>query len=138
MPTRRRGERGVEVASFGGASPRRSTILVVDDDPLIAMGAVDMLEDIGHNVLEAYSARQALEILKSAEPIDLLMTDHSMPGMTGVELVRLARDVRPRLPVLLVSGCGDLANGEASSLPRLRKPYHLSQLQAEIARLLGH
>ena len=65
---------------------RAATILVVDDDPLIAMSAVDMLEDLGHKVIEVHSAKQALEILERGDEIDLIMTDHAMPGMTGTEL----------------------------------------------------
>jgi CheY-like chemotaxis protein len=114
-----------------------ATILVVDDDPLIAMSAVDMLEDIGHKVIEAHSGRQALEILRNDEAIDLMMTDHSMPSMTGLELARQAHTLRPGLPILLVTGYADLPSGETTTLPRLGKPYQQSQLQAEIARLLG-
>jgi DNA-binding LytR/AlgR family response regulator len=65
------------------------------------------------------------------------MTDQTMPGMTGLELARLAQDLRPDLPILLVTGHGDFANGEISGLPRLGKPYHQSQLEAELARLLS-
>jgi CheY-like chemotaxis protein len=100
------------------------------------MMAIDMVEDIGHKAIEARSGRQALEILKTMQPIDLLLTDHAMPGMSGLELARLAQDLRPELPVLLVTGYGDFAGGEITDLPRLGKPYHQSQLEAEIARLL--
>ena len=64
-------------------APRPATILVVDDDALIAMSTVDMLEDLGHTVLEAHSGREALEILRSGTAVDLMMTDQAMPGMTG-------------------------------------------------------
>ena len=63
---------------------RPATILVVDDDPLIAMSAVDMLEDLGHTVIEANSAQRASEILEAGQAVDLMMTDQAMPGMTGV------------------------------------------------------
>jgi len=126
-----------QVSPGGGAGEGGIvTVLVVDDDPLVAMTAVDMLEDIGLKTLRAHSGRQALELLKSSQPIDLLMTDSAMPGMTGVELARLARDLLPQLPILLVTGHGEHANSEATGLPCLGKPYHQAQLQAAIDNLL--
>ena len=116
---------------------RPATILVVDDDPLIAMSTVDMLEDLGHKVIEVHSAKQALEILERGDVVDLIMTDHAMPGMTGTELAVIAQQKRPRLPVLLATGYADLPNGQKSELPRLSKPYNQSQLQTEISRLLA-
>jgi CheY-like chemotaxis protein len=112
------------------------TILLVDDDPLITMAAVDMLEDLGHRVIEANSAKRALEIPESGEVIDLLVTDHAMPGMTGTELAAIAYRDRAALPVLLTTGYADLPNGQKTHLPLLSKPYDQEQLQAEISRLL--
>ena len=115
---------------------RPATILVVDDDPLIAMSAVDMLEDLGHTVIEANSAQRASEILEAGQAVDLMMTDQAMPGMTGVELAEIARRTRPNMPVLLATGYTDLPMAHKSNLPRLSKPYLQAQLQAEIDRLL--
>jgi CheY-like chemotaxis protein len=117
-------------------SGRMATILVVDDDPLIAMSTVDMLEDLGHTVIEAHSAKRALEILEAGQPIDLMMTDQAMPGMTGIELAEIARTKRPDMPVLLATGYADLPAGTRASLPRLSKPYQQAQLQTEIEKLL--
>ncbi|XUJ32611.1 ATP-binding protein [Bradyrhizobium japonicum] len=61
-------------------------ILFVDDDLLIAGSTVDLLEDLGHQVIEAHSAIEALRLLESGLAADLLITDHAMPGMTGIEL----------------------------------------------------
>jgi PAS domain S-box-containing protein len=115
---------------------RPATILVVDDDPLIAMSTVDMLEDLGHTVIEANSAKRALEILDAGQAVDLMMTDHAMPGMTGVELARIVRGRCPNMPVLLATGYADIPAGQMSNLPRLAKPYQQAQLRAEIDRLL--
>jgi signal transduction histidine kinase/DNA-binding response OmpR family regulator len=119
------------------ANARAAIILVVDDDPLIAMSTVDMLEDLGHTAIEANSASQALAIVETEQALDLMMTDQAMPGMTGTELAKIVRDKRPELPVLLATGYADLPAGQKSDLPRLSKPYHQSQLQAEIEKLLG-
>jgi CheY-like chemotaxis protein len=115
---------------------RPATILVVDDDPLIAMSTVNMLEDLGHTAIEANSAQRALEILEAGQAVDLMMTDQAMPGMTGIELAEIARGKRPNMPILLATGYADLPTAHKSNLPRLSKPYHQAQLQAEIDRLL--
>jgi CheY-like chemotaxis protein len=116
--------------------PLAKTVLVVDDEPLIRSAAAEMLQDLGHRVIEANSAKRALEIIESGEVIDLLVTDHTMPGMTGTELAAIAHRDRPRLPVLLTTGYADLPNGQKTDLPRLSKPYDQEQLQVEISRLL--
>ena len=109
------------------------TILIVDDDALIAMSTVDMLEDLGHEVLEAHSGKRALEILKDVERVDLMITDYSMPKMNGMELATTARELRPDLPILLATGYADLPSGPAIDLPRIDKPYHQERLAAGIA-----
>jgi PAS domain S-box-containing protein len=128
----------VEIAIAAGPSnvSRTATILVVDDDPLIAMSTVGMLEDLGHVVIEANSGKRALEIIDGGQPIDLMMTDQAMPGMTGIQLAEIARSKRPNLPVLLATGYADLPVGKLANIPRLSKPYQQAQLQAEIERLL--
>ena len=115
---------------------RKATILVVEDDPLIAMSTVDMLEDLGHTVVEANSGKRALEILNAGPAVDMMMTDQAMPGMTGMELAKLVRHRHPKMPVLLVTGYADLPASQRTVLPRLSKPYRQSQLKAEIDRLL--
>lgn len=122
------------------AIPRESrpaVILFVDDDPLIAMSTMEMLEDLGHQVIGATSGLHALDILRSDQPIDLMMTDHLMPGMTGIELAAASRKVRPRLPVLLATGYADLPEGVSTDVPRLTKPYHQDQLRDRLAQLLS-
>ena len=112
-------------------------ILLVDDDALIAMSSVDMLEDLGHRVLEANSGQQALDIIKNEPAIDLMITDFSMPGMNGAQLAKAARELRPALPILVATGYADLPAGTEMGLPRLGKPYTQEQLEREIARILS-
>jgi len=116
---------------------RSAVILFVDDDPLIAMSTTEMLEDLGHRVIGANSGLHALDILRSAQPIDLMMTDHVMPGMTGIELAAASREVRPALPILLATGYAELPEGAQVDLPRLAKPYHQDQLRDRLDQLLG-
>ena len=114
-----------------------ATILIVDDDALINIGTADMIEDMGLRALEAYSGREALDILERGDAIDLLITDYSMPGMTGVELAARARQLRPSLPVLLATGYDELPGGEVSDLPRLGKPFQQAELLACLQRALA-
>lgn len=115
--------------------PPSSVILVVDDDALINMSTVDMVQDLGHTVLEAYSGKEALQILGS-QRVDALITDYAMPGMTGVELADRARELHPGLPILLATGYADLPSGTTTDLPRLAKPYQQTELATQISRLL--
>ena len=116
---------------------RSAVILFVDDDPLIAMSTTEMLEDLGHHVIGVSSGLHALDILRSEQPIDLMMTDHVMPGMTGVELAAATREVRPSLPILLATGYAELPEGAQLDLPRLAKPYHQDQLRDRLDQMLG-
>jgi len=116
---------------------RSAVILFVDDDPLIAMSTTEMLEDLGHQVIGASSGLHALDIIRSEQPIDLMMTDHVMPGMTGIELAAASREVRPSLPILLATGYAELPEGAQLDLPRLAKPYHQDQLRDRLDQLLG-
>jgi PAS domain S-box-containing protein len=116
---------------------RSAVILFVDDDPLIALSTTEMLEDLGHHVIGANSGSHALDIIKSEQPIDLMMTDHVMPGMTGIELAAASRELRPSLPILLATGYAELPEGAQLDLPRLAKPYHQDQLRDRLDQLLA-
>jgi signal transduction histidine kinase len=114
----------------------RAKILFVDDDLLIAGSTADLLEDLGHQVIEVHSAMEALRLLEGGLAADLLITDHAMPGMTGIELAREVRRQYPQLPILLATGFSELEGGTVVDVARLAKPYTQAQLAAEIARLL--
>ncbi|UZF95607.1 response regulator [Bosea sp. NBC_00550] len=110
-------------------------ILLVDDDPLVSMGTAAMLEDLGHTVVEVNSGAKALDALLENERIDLVITDHSMPGMTGAELARRIRASRPELPIILASGYAEIPDNEGlEDLLRLGKPFAQSQLTSAIER----
>ena len=117
--------------------PRRASILIVDDENLVRAATAEMLREMGHSVSEAATGSAALERLNSSEHIDLLVTDYLMPGMRGSELIDEARNVRPGLPVLLLTGYANLAKGEAAGLPRLSKPFREADLARSVATLLA-
>ncbi|WP_270937859.1 ATP-binding protein [Falsiroseomonas oryzae] len=117
-----------------GATPARH-VLVVDDDPLVAAGTAMLLEDLGHSAVVATSAAEALARLAREPGVDMVLTDHAMPGMTGMELAERLRRERPDLPVALATGYAELAGTGHGWLPRLTKPYRQEEL-AELVRRL--
>ncbi|MDR6659041.1 signal transduction histidine kinase [Tardiphaga robiniae] len=118
------------------ANTARARILFVDDDLLTAASTVSLLEDLGHDVTEAHSAREALQLLEGGLVADLLITDHAMPDMTGSELAHEVRRRSPSLPVLLATGFAELEGDDVAALPRLSKPYTQDQLSRAIASLV--
>jgi CheY-like chemotaxis protein len=104
----------------------RRVVLVVDDEPLVRMNAVDMFEDMGFEVLEASDGLAALRLLEGRPDVSLLFSDCRMPGMTGPELAEVAADRWPHLRIVLVSG---YINIRPSTWPLLPKPYDAQALQ---------
>src|SRR5690606_36072005 len=97
-------------------------ILVVDDDALVLMNTVDMLEDLGHEVVSASSGAEALRLADSTR-FDVVVTDHAMPRMTGTQLATALRSRQPGLPIILATGYAELPPGSDIGLPRLSKPF---------------
>ena len=119
-------------------TPRRATLLFVDDDFLISLSTAMLLEDLGHTVIKATSGPDALSVLQNGKPIDLLITDYAMPGMTGLQLAEEARRLRPELPILLATGYADLPTQSELSCRGCRSPTSRRQLAEQIATLLGY
>ena len=114
---------------------RAFRVLVVDDDAIVGSGTAAMLEDLGHSVIGADSARRALDLLSAELNIDIVISDDAMPGMTGRELAAEIDRIRPGLPVVIATGYTE-APHETSAWPRLNKPYRQQDLAALIASLL--
>ncbi|OWV84665.1 PAS domain-containing sensor histidine kinase [Rhizobium sp. R693] len=115
-------------------------VLVVEDDPRVRRVAVARLSSMGYSVLEAENGHRALEILQANDNIALLFTDIVMPGgMTGDELAREARDLRPEIAVLFTSGYSEpglVGQDGVHGAQWLRKPYTARDLAATIRELL--
>jgi PAS domain S-box-containing protein len=109
------------------------TILAVDDDPLVLMNTVAILEDMGHRVAQANSARKALNLIDGEPGVDLVITDQAMPVMTGLQLVAAIRERRPGLPAILATGYAELPPGEAADFVKLDKPFREADLMRAIA-----
>ncbi|WP_082145156.1 ATP-binding protein [Microvirga massiliensis] len=114
-----------------------ATVLLVDDEELVRVGTAEMLIDLGYSVIQAGSGVEALGVLRGGEvQIDLLVSDHLMPGMSGADLLREAHRLRPELPALLMTGYTNLVQGPAVGLPRLAKPFRQADFAARIAELI--
>ena len=127
-----------EAADDDAAPPatRKLRVLAVDDDPIVLLNTATILGDIGHEVLQAHSGPDALVQL-AEHPVDLLLTDYAMPGMTGGELVAQAQAAHPGLIAIIVSGYADLPEGVDLDVPRLAKPFSDADLANIIAAVAG-
>jgi len=115
---------------------RACTVLLVEDDPLVMSGSAAMLEDLDHSVVEASSGEEALRLLRENASIDLVVTDHAMPGLTGLELAEQIRVEWPDMPILLASGHAELPERAGLAVPRLTKPFRQDELASAIAALV--
>lgn len=111
------------------------TILAVDDDALILMNTVELLKELGYNVLEACSGEAALLLAKDHH-IDLLVTDQSMPNMTGLELISKLRNDGRDIPMILATGYLELATETYPPIVLLSKPYTPEELETRLREAL--
>ena len=133
-----------EPLAAGEDAPRSGggeTVLVVDDEPLVRMLAVDQLEELGYSVIEAGDAASALRILNSTTPISLLITDVGLPGgMNGRQLADAARVGRPDLEVLFITGYAEnavLNHGHlAHGMHVMTKPFQLDAFARRVKSLI--
>ncbi|TGV15016.1 PAS domain-containing sensor histidine kinase [Mesorhizobium sp. M8A.F.Ca.ET.173.01.1.1] len=110
-------------------------VLVVDDDALVLLNTVTMVEDLGHQVFEATSGEEALSILDK-ESIDLLITDYSMPKMTGGALAATTTTRWPHIKVLIATGYAQMPDDYKGKFERLGKPFSEQELKVAIGRTL--
>jgi signal transduction histidine kinase len=111
-------------------------VLAVDDDGLVLTGTVAMLEDLGHTVIAASSGEEALDLVRNDDAIDVVVTDHAMPGLTGVQFAAELQTFRPTLPVILATGYAQLTEGAPADLPRLVKPFTQDQLAEAVQKAI--
>ncbi|HEU4652106.1 MAG TPA: response regulator [Croceibacterium sp.] len=122
-------------ASRASAVTVSRKLLVVDDEPLVRMGTADMLEEMGHQVVEAASGTEALRLLDEHPDIDAVVTDFTMPQINGAQLARLVGERRTAMPVLLITGFASEALDPA--LPQLLKPFRHDELAEAIEQLFA-
>lgn len=112
---------------------RALRVLAVDDDGLVLMNTIALLEDLGHDVMEANSGSEALAKLEAGEPVDVLVTDHAMPNMTGTQLIDEVSKRWPDIRIVLASGYAELEAPSREGVVMLAKPFWQSQLEATLA-----
>lgn len=120
----------------------RGTVLVVEDQDDVRQLTLSMLRQLGYRTLEAVDGASALDLVTSSnQPIDLLLTDVLMPGMTGRELAQRLEQLRPSTRVLYMSGyTADVLEDRGvlgTGLTCLAKPFTLAQLGAKLREVLN-
>jgi CheY-like chemotaxis protein len=117
------------------------TILVVEDDAAVRLLITGVLEELGYRYFEASGSPQAMTILQTGARIDLLLTDVGLPIMNGRQLAEFARESRPEIRVLFVTGYAENAAVRGGFLDRgmdmLTKPFALNTLGLKIREMIG-
>lgn len=117
----------------------KGVVLVVEDEPLVRMFAVDFVEDAGFDVVEAADANEAVAILEARTDIRILFTDIDMPGsMDGMKLARAVRDRWPPIEIIIVSGHKRPGDDDLPARAVFySKPYNIDAVTAELHRMAG-
>ena len=117
-----------------------AVVLVVEDEMLLRMRAVDMVEDAGYTSVEAVDADEAVAILESRSDIALMFTDIQMPGsMDGLKLAHAVRKRWPPIKIILVSGQLTPAIIDIPADSRFYgKPLGAKEMIAELQNMIGH
>jgi PAS domain S-box-containing protein len=126
------------------AAPRAEageTVLVVDDEATVRMLVTETLEDLGYAAIEANDGPSGLAILQSDARIDLLITDVGLPGLNGRQLADAARQKRPNLKILFMTGYAHnaaIGNGAAlaNGMEIMTKPFALADLAKKIRDMI--
>jgi len=128
--------RAAQAAHLPNTEPCK--VMIVDDDLLVMTGTAAMIDDLGHTSIEAHSAAEALAKLESGIEVDVVITDHAMPSMTGLQLAECIQDRFPGLPIILATGYAELpADPVKLGLLKLTKPCTQQEIAAAIHLALG-
>lgn len=124
-------------------TPRGSgeNVMVVEDDPSVRLIVIDVLNEFGYGAIEAVDAAAAIPVLQSGQRIDLLITDVGLPGINGRQLAEIARQSRPELKVLFVTGYAENAAVRSGFLDpgmeMMTKPFAVEALAKKIRDILS-
>jgi CheY-like chemotaxis protein len=118
----------------------KPVVLVVEDEVLVQMLVLEVLDDLGVEALEANDGPSAMEIIRNDDRIALLVTDVGLPGMNGRQLAEAARELRPELKVLFVTGYADKAAAgefDGRGMDMITKPFALETLSGKVTEMLA-
>jgi PAS domain S-box-containing protein len=127
MPADGGAESSADYPSRQPQDARTLTVLAVDDDRLALMQTAAMLNALGHKVFSATSGEKALDMLRRHDAVDLVILDHSLPGMTATELAEAIRTEWPKLAVIFATPLAD------ARLLQIPKPLRQDELASAIA-----
>jgi PAS domain S-box-containing protein len=117
------------------------TVLVVEDEPVVRAVILEMLGDQGYRTLEAVDGPSGLRILRTGDRVDLLITDVGLPGMNGRQLADQARETRPGLKILFITGYAEsvvIADGFLQpGMEMITKPFDLENLSQRIRSMIS-
>ena len=117
------------------------TVLIVEDDPAVRALVSEVLGELGYGFVQAGDADNALPIIESGQRIDLLISDVGLPGMNGRQLAEIARQLRPELKVLFITGDAEHAAVRAGFLDpgmqMITKPFAFDHLTAKVREMIG-
>ncbi|MET0270810.1 MAG: PAS domain-containing protein [Sphingomonas sp.] len=117
------------------------SVLVVEDDPSVRLLVREVLEELSYTTIEAEQADQAIPVLASDRPIDLMISDVGLPGMNGRQLAEIARQHRPDLPILFVTGYAENAAIRAgflgTNMAMITKPFALDTLADKVSEMIA-
>jgi CheY-like chemotaxis protein len=117
------------------------TVLVIEDDPGVRLLVMQVLEELGYRAVETADGREAVPVLESQMRLDLLISDVGLPGLNGRQLAEIARQTRPDLPILFMTGYAQAAAEQAEFLDGgmeiISKPFDIDQLGRRISDILG-
>lgn len=117
------------------------TILVIDDEPNIVMFLGELFSDMGHTVLKAYSGEEGLRLLDSETPVNLIITDLKMPGISGQEVIHKVRENRlyGDVPIIIITGSvfsEDDILDKSSYQAFVNKPFEIEEFLDIVTRLI--
>ena len=120
------------------ASGQRPVVLVVEDEGLIRMNAIDMVQEAGFDAIAASDADDAIRILESRSDIRAVFTDVHMPGsMDGIRLASVVRNRWPPVALIVTSGQTNVLESDLPTGGRfLRKPYAATQIETALRELI--
>jgi PAS domain S-box-containing protein len=132
---------GEEQASESTPEGDGQTVLLVEDDPSVRLLVREVLEELGYKPIEAEEANAAIAVLQSDRSLQLMISDVGLPGMNGRQLADIARQHRPDLPILFITGYAENAAIRSgflgTNMQMITKPFALDTLAEKVSTMLA-
>jgi PAS domain S-box-containing protein len=140
LPQSEAAESSTEIDHVRAVQGAGQTVLLVEDDDSVRLLVSEVIEELGYTAIEAAEPNQAVPILASGRSIDLMISDVGLPGMNGRQLAEIARQNRPELPILFITGYAENAAIRSDFLgtrmAMIAKPFNIEVLAAKIGEMI--